>query len=73
MEQVIQIFNENDIKYLVIGGQAVRLYGMPRFSMDWDIYIPGKDKIKKINRKSCKSSQIKSLCTITLCSNRFLH
>lgn len=51
MEQIIQRFNENNIKYLVIGGQAIRLMGMPRYSMDWDIYIPGKDKgnMKKIN------------------------
>lgn len=51
MEQIIQLFNENKIKYLVIGGQAIRLMGMPRFSMDWDVYIPGKDidNINKIN------------------------
>ena len=51
MEQVIQLFNDNDIKYLVIGGQAIRLMGMPRYSMDWDLYIPGKDieNINKIN------------------------
>ena len=39
---------DNDIKYIVIGGQAIRLMGMPRFSMDWDLYIPGED-IKNIN------------------------
>ena len=51
MEQIIELFNENEIKYLVIGGQAIRLMGMPRYSMDWDIYIPGKDieNIDKIN------------------------
>jgi hypothetical protein len=51
VEQIIELFNENNIKYLVIGGQAIRLMGMPRYSMDWDIYIPGKDigNINKIN------------------------
>lgn len=51
MEQVIKRFNDNGVKYLVIGGQAVRLMGMPRYSMDWDIFIPGKDieNINKIN------------------------
>lgn len=39
MEQVIQLFNKNDVKYLIIGGQAIRLMGMPRYSMDWDSYI----------------------------------
>ncbi len=51
MEQIIKLFNENNVKYLVIGGQAIRLMGMPRYSMDWDIFIPGKDidNINKIN------------------------
>lgn len=44
MDEVIQRFNERRIRYLVIGGQAMRLEGMPRFSMDWDILLPGKDK-----------------------------
>jgi len=44
MDELISKFNENEIRYLVFGGQAVRLEGMPRFSMDWDVFIPGKDK-----------------------------
>ena len=43
MEEVIQRFNDRGVRYLVIGGQAMRLEGMPRFSMDWDIFLPGKD------------------------------
>jgi hypothetical protein len=43
MEEVIQRFNERGVRYLVIGGQAMRLQGMPRFSMDWDVFLPGKD------------------------------
>ena len=43
MDNVIKLFNENNVRYLLIGGQAVRLEGMPRFSMDWDFYIPPKD------------------------------
>ena len=52
MDQLIDLFNRNGIRYLIIGGQAVRLEGMPRFSMDWDIYIPPKDldNLQKINR-----------------------
>ena len=51
MDQVIRLFNENHVRYLLIGGQAMRLEGMPRFSMDWDIYIPPTDNanIQKIN------------------------
>ena len=44
MDEVIRLFNENRVRYLLIGGQAMRLEGMPRFSMDWDIYIPPTDE-----------------------------
>jgi hypothetical protein len=52
MDEVIRRFNRNSVRYLVIGGQAVRLEGCPRFSMDWDVYIPGYDldNIALINR-----------------------
>ena len=51
MDELIQLFNVNNIRYLVFGGQAVRLEGMPRFSMDWDVFIPGKDaeNMQRIN------------------------
>ena len=51
MERIIQRFNVAGIKYLVIGGQCIRLLGMPRYSMDWDFFIPGKDieNIDKLN------------------------
>ncbi|MEI6788283.1 MAG: hypothetical protein WCL49_07365 [bacterium] len=52
MDEVIRRFNEQSVRYLVIGGQAVRLEGCPRFSMDWDVYIPGGDmeNIERINQ-----------------------
>jgi len=43
MDEVIRRFNERGVRYLVIGGQAIRLEGCPRFSMDWDVYIPSRD------------------------------
>jgi hypothetical protein len=49
MEAIIDRFNQAGIRYLVMGGQAVRLAGLPRFSMDWDIYIPPRD-IENITR-----------------------
>jgi len=53
MEEIIKILNENNIRYLVIGGQALRLYGMPRFTMDWDLFIPKNDNanLDRINEK----------------------
>ncbi len=43
MEEVIELFNRFGVRYLLIGGQAVRLEGFPRFSMDWDFFIPASD------------------------------
>jgi len=43
VDEVIRRFNEAGVRYLVIGGQAIRLKGMPRFSMDWDFFIPPRD------------------------------
>jgi hypothetical protein len=51
MDELIQCYNGANIRYLLIGGQAMRLEGLPRFSMDWDFYIPPKDleNIARIN------------------------
>ena len=53
MDEIVQRFNVKGIRYLLIGGQALRLEGMPRFSMDWDLFIPPKDEanIAKINEE----------------------
>lgn len=52
MDDVIRLLHTNGVRYLLIGGQAMRFEGMPRFSMDWDILIPPHDvkNIEKINR-----------------------
>jgi len=44
MNELILAFNAAGIRYLLAGGQAMRLTGMPRFSMDWDFFIPPKDE-----------------------------
>ena len=51
MDELIRLFNDNHVRYLVFGGQAVRLEGMPRFSMDWDFFIPATDdeNMRRIN------------------------
>lgn len=40
MDSLITAMNQAGVRYLVIGGQAVRLHGLPRFSMDWDFLPP---------------------------------
>jgi hypothetical protein len=44
MDELLRRFNEAHVRYLIIGGQAMRLAGMPRFSMDWDFFIPPRDE-----------------------------
>jgi hypothetical protein len=43
MDSVIRRLNESGARYIAIGGQAVRLHGLPRFSLDWDFFIPPHD------------------------------
>ena len=43
MDELLKRFNAAGVRYLLAGGQAMRLTGMPRFSMDWDFYIPPRD------------------------------
>jgi len=52
MNELIVQFNAAGIRYLLIGGQAMRLTGMPRFSMDWDFFIPPRDaeNFARLNR-----------------------
>jgi hypothetical protein len=52
VDELLQIFNQGGVRYLLIGGQAMRLVGMPRFSMDWDFYVPPRDErnIEALNR-----------------------
>jgi hypothetical protein len=44
MDEVLKRFNEARVRYLLVGGQLMRLAGMPRFSMDWDFFIPPRDE-----------------------------
>ena len=44
MNELLLALNTAGIRYLLVGGQAMRLAGMPRFSMDWDFFIPPHDE-----------------------------
>jgi hypothetical protein len=52
MDRIIRLMNRDKVRYLLIGGQAMRLQGMPRFSMDWDFFLPGKDgeNMERLNK-----------------------
>jgi hypothetical protein len=44
MNELILALNAAGVRYLLVGGQAMRLTGMPRFSMDLDFFIPPHDE-----------------------------
>ena len=44
MDELLKMLNAAGARYLLVGGQAMRLTGMPRFSMDWDFFIPPRDE-----------------------------
>jgi len=44
MDDFLTQLSASGVRYLLIGGQAMRLMGMPRYSMDWDFFVPPKDE-----------------------------
>jgi DNA polymerase II small subunit/DNA polymerase delta subunit B len=38
-KEFIQSLNDNQVRYLVIGGDAVAIHGYPRYTKDIDIWI----------------------------------
>jgi hypothetical protein len=38
-EDVFKTFDEEDLRYLVVGGMAVNLYGYVRMTLDLDIIV----------------------------------
>ena len=38
-KEFIQFLNENNVRYLIVGGYAVAVHGYPRYTKDLDIWI----------------------------------
>jgi len=38
-KEFTRLLNENNVKYLVVGGYAVNLYGYPRYTKDIDFWV----------------------------------
>lgn len=50
-EEIFEAFQETDIKYLIIGGVAVNLYGYNRFTGDIDILLTlDKENLEKMDK-----------------------
>lgn len=59
IEEIFKVLNETKIKYLLIGGMASIIYGVPRTTLDIDIAVqPTKSNIKKTIRVLIKSGLI---------------
>ena len=52
MEELLRKLYEAGVRYVVIGGQAMVQEGMPRFTLDWDLFVPPFDQenFDRINR-----------------------
>lgn len=49
LQSVFASFQKNDVKYLVIGGIAAVLYGVPRATFDLDVLIePTRDNVNRL-------------------------
>lgn len=60
MEILLKQLNEAGVRYIVIGGQAMLQEGMPRFTLDWDLFIPPRDEanFERINTVLGKELEI---------------
>jgi len=48
-EEIFKAFNNHDVKYLVVGGVAINLLGIPRSTADLDIFVDlAESNLKKI-------------------------
>lgn len=51
LQSVFASFQKNDVKYVVIGGIAAVLYGVPRATFDLDVLIePTRDNVERLLR-----------------------
>ena len=42
--RIIKKFNQEKLDYVLVGGAALVIHGLPRSTLDIDIYIPAKEK-----------------------------
>lgn len=50
-ESVFRTFHREKVNYLIAGGMAVNLYGVPRFTKDLDVLIdPSEVNLKRLSR-----------------------
>src|SRR5215831_2899258 len=43
-KELLQLLNESDVDYLIVGGYAVMKYGEPRYTKDLDVWVHNSPK-----------------------------
>ena len=43
-KEFIELLNANNVKYLIVGGYAVAVYGHPRYTKDLDVWLESNEK-----------------------------
>ncbi len=53
-EELLKLFEENNVEYMIVGGYAVAFHGYPRFTKDIDIFFQcNLENIKKLKTALC--------------------
>ena len=60
MDELFERLNGAGVRYLLIGGQAMRLRGMPRYSLDWDLFIPPRDEANLARLNAALEAELES-------------
>ena len=56
-KELLRIFNERGVKYLVVGGYAAMLYTEPRFTKDLDVWVePTIGNARQVHQRSRRSA-----------------
>ncbi|MCP4971588.1 MAG: hypothetical protein GY932_13470 [Arcobacter sp.] len=65
--ELITLFNENDVEYILIGGMAINLHGFSRNTEDIDIFVnPTKENINRFRKSLFDVFQDKDIEEITI-------
>jgi hypothetical protein len=58
--KIINKLNETKLKYVLVGGAALVIHGLPRSTLDIDIYVPAKEEVLKVLFKIANSLHLKT-------------
>jgi len=75
--KIIKKFNQSKLDYVLVGGAALVIHGLPRSTLDIDIYIPAKkeilNKLFNIAKSLGLKSEQKSILKISHSPNLFVN